>query len=99
MNNASTKRFCQFCHLTGKEKFYTHSMTDCLFIRCEKEKGYAAKKPGECDSVESRMLQEQYQEYYRSIPSAPVKKVKKRKSVGPAGRLRMRKLINYSEDC
>jgi predicted aspartyl protease len=58
------KKSCEYCKMTGKEKFWTHNMDTCLFIAKDKLRGSAAAKQIECDDEDS-LLQEQYDEFYR----------------------------------
>ena len=64
------KRSCEFCKMTGKEKYYTHNMDTCLFIKREKLRGNTAVKKLECDDEEA-LLQEQYEEFYSQTGEVP----------------------------
>ena len=56
-----TRKNCEYCKLTGKRAFHTHSIEDCLFIKRENRKASSANKQVECDEVD--LLQEHYDEY------------------------------------
>lgn len=56
---------CDFCKMTGKEKFYTHTMDNCLFVKREKYRNNAVAKQVDCGDDEATHLQEQYEEYYK----------------------------------
>lgn len=62
---SSQKKSCEYCLATGKKAFYTHVISDCLFIKRENQKGSTVSKQVECEKQESDFLQEQYDEYYQ----------------------------------
>ena len=58
------KKCCDYCKMTGKEKWWTHNMDSCFFIAKDKLKmrGGAAAKQIQCDDDES-LLNEQLEEF------------------------------------
>ena len=64
------KKCCEYCKMTGKEKYYTHNMDTCFFIAKDKLRGNAAAKQIQCDDEEV-LLQEQYEEFYRLSGEVP----------------------------
>lgn len=59
------KKSCEYCKVTGKKAYYTHTIEECLFIKRENRKNHDAAKQVECSLQESDYLQEQYEEYYQ----------------------------------
>ena len=57
------KRHCEYCKMTGKEKFWTHNMDKCLWLKDKFIENAAAKQVDFDD--EEQMLQEQFEEFYR----------------------------------
>lgn len=65
------RKSCDYCKMTGKKAYQTHSMDDCLWIKREMSKSNTTAKQVECDNEESDDLHEQYEEYYRLTGEVP----------------------------
>lgn len=63
-NSSSDKKSCDYCKLTGKKAYYTHSIENCLFIKRENSKASASAKQVTYGEEDPDYLQEQYEEYY-----------------------------------
>ena len=59
----SDRKFCDYCKLTGKKAYYTHSIEKCLFIKREKSRSSESAKQVTYGEDDSEDLQEQYEEY------------------------------------
>ena len=57
------KKCCDYCKLTGKKKFYTHSIESCFFVK--RDKAGASAKQVEFADEEEEYLREQQEEFYQ----------------------------------
>ena len=58
------RKSCDYCKLTGKKAYYTHSIEKCLFIKRENSRaGASAKQVTYGEEDDEELLQEQYEEF------------------------------------
>ena len=61
----TNRKSCDYCKLTGKKAFYTHSIENCLFIKRENSKTNTSAKQVTYGEENPEDLEEQYEEYYQ----------------------------------
>lgn len=76
-NNSSSKKHCEFCKMTRKRFFYTHSMDQCLFIKKLNSGKQASINLAEGEEIEHDDIQDHYEEFFQQSdsPEKPVRLV------------------------
>ena len=63
-NYQNSRKHCDFCRLTGKTAFKTHSIEDCLFIRKLNQTPRASANQVEFEEVDHSEIEQHYEEFY-----------------------------------
>ena len=63
-NYQGQRRFCDFCRVTGKTAFKSHTIEQCLFIKKLNQSSNASANQVECEEPDQEEIDQHYEEFY-----------------------------------